>query len=331
MHKSILVTGGGGFLGSAICKQLLSFGYSVVSFSRKRYPELEKIGVECRLGNLFYLSEIDAALEGIDAVVHTAALAGVWGKHSDFMHVNADGTRNLLQAMNKRGIRLLVHTSSPSVVFAGEDISGGNEDIPYPESFTASYPFSKMVAEKAVIKANAEGTVDTVILRPHLIWGPGDPHFLPRLKQKSKAGKLVRIGSGQNLVDTIYVDNAAEAHCKALQKLMDDPTMVRGKIFFLGQERPAQLWKFLDQLLSTIGEPPVRKQLSFRFAYLIAGAVELVYRMLRIHRREPPITRFVAQQLAKSHYFDHTRIEDSLGFTPRVSIEEGLRRMAQQK
>lgn len=326
MTQRILVTGGGGFLGSGICRALVAQGHDVVSFSRGHYPALQALGVDQVQGDLATGAGLDAAMRGCHGVIHTAAKAGIWGRADAFHRTNVVGTAQVLQAAARTGVTRLVYTSSPSVVFAGQDIAGSDESLPYGRRYLCPYPHTKRQAEAQVLAAHGRGGLATVALRPHLIWGPGDPHFLPRLHAQAMAGRLRRVGNLANQVDVIYVDNAVEAHLMALQTLsLTAPH--GGKAYFLGQEEAVNLWRFIDQLLATLDLPPVRRRVPYGVAYGIGALCEAVYRGLRRFGSDPPMTRFLAQQLAKSHYFSHANAVRDFGYHPRVSTAEGLARL----
>jgi len=239
------VTGGGGFLGGAIVRRLLAKGFQVRSFSRGSYPELQKLGVEGMSGDLADSKATKAACEGCEIVFHVAAKAGIWGTFQEYYSANVEGTMNILAACDFNGIRKLVFTSSPSVVFDGKDLEGVDESAGYPRSYKAAYPETKAVAERAVLSQNGE-SLATVALRPHLIWGPGDTHLVPGIIKRGKRGGLKRIGSENKLVDFTYIDDAAEAHLLAAERL-EIGSPVAGRAFFISQGEPLPLWDFIDQ------------------------------------------------------------------------------------
>jgi nucleoside-diphosphate-sugar epimerase len=255
----------------------------------------------------------------MDTVFHVAAKPGVWGPYSDYFDTNVTGTRHVLKACQKGSAIRLVYTSSPSVVFDGRDMEGLDESAPYPSSYPCAYPETKALAEKAVL-AGAGGSLAVVALRPHLIWGPGDNHLVPRILARSK--RLARIGQGHNKVDTIYIENAAMAHLLAAEKLAQTPKLT-GRVYFISQDEPVPLWWMVDQILAAGGQPPVRRAISRRTAHRIGSGLEMVYKALRLSS-EPPMTRFVAEELSSSHWFDISAAKRDLGYEPRVSIQEGL-------
>jgi nucleoside-diphosphate-sugar epimerase len=320
----VLVTGGGGFLGSAIVRRLMARGDEVRSFSRGDYPELRQLGVDVRQGDLTEIETIADAARGCELIIHTAAKAGIWGPFKEFKRVNVVGTQNVLMACHLSGIRKLVYTSSPSVVFSGVDMEGVDESAPYSEHYDAHYPFTKRVAEQLVVEANGPHLA-TVALRPHLIWGPGDPHLLPRLVARAKAGKLRRIGNRANLVDATYIDNAADAHILAADRI-DIGSPIAGKAYFVAQGEPLPLWDLIGKLLEAVGAPPVRRRMWPMTAYLAGLFLESVYHWLPL-KGEPPMTSFLARQLCTAHWFNLDAARRDLGYRPAVSLEDGLRRL----
>lgn len=258
---------------------------------------------------------------------HVAAKAGVWGRYADFLATNVTGTQNVLAACKKLGIRKLVHTSTPSVVHGGSDLAGVNESTPYPKHFEASYSETKAIAEKAVLAANGPDLA-TVALRPHLIWGPGDPHLIPRVLARAREGKLRRVGSRPVTIDATYLDNAADAHLLAAERL-DIGSPVAGKAYFITNGEPVELWEFLNRVLAEAGLPPVTRSVSVWKARLAGRVLEWVYRAFRLPG-EPSMTRYVASQLATSHWYDITAARRDLGYEPRVGVEEGLKRLGEK-
>jgi nucleoside-diphosphate-sugar epimerase len=320
-----LVTGGGGFTGGEVVRQLLARGVNVRSFTRSSYPWLAEIGVEQVQGDLAHLPDVERAVAGCDVVFHVAAKAGVWGRYADFYAINVTGTENVIAACQKYGVRRLVYTSTPSVVHTGGDIEGGDESLPYAKKFEAYYPQTKAKAEQAILAANGPDLA-TVALRPHLIWGPGDPHLIPRVLARARAGKLRRIGTRDVTVDVTYVENAAWAHLLAADKLaIGSP--IAGKVYFITNGEPVKLWEFLNRIFAEAGLPPVTRSVPVWLARLVGRLSETAHRVFRL-AGEPAMTRFVAGQLSTSHWYNISAARRDLGYEPRVSIEDGLRRLA---
>ena len=324
---NILVTGGGGFLGKSIINLLIDKKYKVTSFSRSLYKELEKRGVTCIQGDIKNTQDVLKACEGQDAVIHVASKVGMWGKWSDFYDTNVIGTENVINACLEHQIKKLVYTSSPSVVFGKDNLQNADESTPYPDKYFGLYAHSKALAEKKVLESNNSQRLLTTSLRPHLIFGEKDPNLIPRLVKAAREGKLKQVGSGQNLVDVIYVENAAYAHVLALEKLYYS-SPICGKAYFLGQESPVNLWQFINKILNIHGLPPIKKTISFKKAYLLGAFIEKTLRLLGRYSIDPPMTRFVALQLGKSHYFSHKNAFMDLGYKPIFSIEKALERLS---
>ena len=319
-----LVTGGGGFLGGAIVRQLIARGDSVRSLARSDYPALRALGVETSRGDLTDIDSVAKAVEGCDAVFHVAAKAGIWGPYRDYHASNVVGTRNVVAACRAAGVGRLVFTSSPSVVFNGRDMEGVDESAPYATHFETAYPATKAEAERLVLSANSPELAVTA-LRPHLIWGPGDTSLVPRIIARAKAGRLRRIGRAPKLVDSTYIDDAARAHLLAADRLAGG-SPVAGRAYFISQGEPMPVWDLINHILAAAHLPPVNREVSFPVAFGAAGLTEFVYRTLRI-AREPPMTRFVVRELATSHWFDLSAARRDLAYSPRVPAEEGMRRL----
>ncbi|MBL9164389.1 MAG: NAD-dependent epimerase/dehydratase family protein [Planctomycetaceae bacterium] len=327
MH--VLVTGGGGFLGRYIVEQLVARGDRVRSFGRGKYPELAALGVEVVRGDVTNRDAVIAACAGVDAVIHVAALPGIAVHWASYEQTNTRGTEHVLAGCRAQGVSRLVYTSSPSVVFAGVDQCGVDESAPYDFAWMkangAHYSHSKALAEQAVLAAS-DATLRTCALRPHLIWGPRDNHLIPRLINRARAGRLRRVGDGTNRVDTIYVENAAVAHLQAADALLDASSSVAGRAYFLSQNEPANCWEWIDEILELVKLPPVRKTISRRSAERAGALLENIYRLLSLSG-EPPMTRFLAAQLATSHWFDLSAARRDFGYAPAFSTAEGMQRL----
>jgi nucleoside-diphosphate-sugar epimerase len=322
----VLVTGGGGFLGRALVRQLVQRGHDVRACGRGRYPELDALGVETARVDVRDRPAVRDAVRGAEVVIHAAAKAGVWGDPGEYHAINVAGTDNVVAACRDAGVRRLVYTSSPSAVFDAADHEGAFNDLPYPDTFQAAYPETKAWAERAVLAANASDLA-TVALRPHLIYGPGDPHLLPRLFDRARRGKLRIVGSGTNRVSVTFVENAARAHVDAAERLEPGAAWA-GAAYFVDDGEPVALWKWLDDLLARVGLPPVRRRVGERAARVAGAVAERLWRVLPLPG-EPPMTRFVAAQLARSHWYSPEPARAAFGFVPPISPEEAIRLTAE--
>ncbi len=319
-----LVTGGGGFLGSAIARQLKAQGFEVISFSRHPHPHLKASGIPQFQGSLEDREPIIEATRGCDIIFNVAAKAGIWGSYESYHAANVTGTRNVLDACRVHGITRLVHTSSPSVVFDGTDMEGVDESVPIASHFVSHYPKTKAMAEQLVLDANSP-TLATTALRPHLIWGPGDNHLVPRILEKGRKGQLKRIGSRPCKVDSVYIDNAAEAHVLAANRLQPGSPNA-GKAYFISNGEPLPVWDLVNAILACDSQPPVKGSVPTWLAYGAGAFLEFVHGAFGI-TREPRMTRFVAKELSSAHWFDISASEKDFGYRPRISIEEGLARL----
>jgi nucleoside-diphosphate-sugar epimerase len=317
----VIVTGGSGFIGGRIVRRLLENGHEVHVLGRTR-PK-EETGFVFHQVDLAKETIPEVACKGAGACFHIAAKAGIWGSASSYHAANVLATRRVLKICRTHSINILIHTSSPSVVFSGEPFRGANESLPYGSNWLCHYARTKAEAEREVLGANGKNGLKTLALRPHLVWGRGDPHLLPKAVARHMAGKLRIVGSGENRMDLTHVDNVAHAHIRALDALASG-RHPGGQAYFISQNDPVPLWKWLNQLFSHLDLPPLSKKISFRSSYSLGFMLELTWKVLRL-TGEPPMTRFVAVQLAKDHWFSIDAARRDLGYDPIVSMEDGLR------
>jgi nucleoside-diphosphate-sugar epimerase len=321
----VLVTGGGGYIGGGVVRALLARGDEVVSLARGDYPSLRALGVHTVRGDLADPAAVLAAASGCSAVVHVAAKAGIWGPLADYTRSNVEGTRSVLAACRQLGIRKLVHTSTPSVVHAGGDIEGGNESLPYADHADSPYARTKAVAEQEVLAA-ADGTLGTVALRPHLVWGPGDTQLVPRILQRARSGRLRLVDGGRARIDTTYVDDAVAAHLCALDAV-GPGAACSGRAYFISSGDPRSFREVIGSILAAAGLPPETRSVPLPVAVAAGVAAEGLWRLLR-RTDDPPMTRFLARQMATAHWFDISAARRDLGYAPTVGLDEGFRRLA---
>jgi nucleoside-diphosphate-sugar epimerase len=323
VNSPALVTGGTGFLGLRLVRRLVAQGREVTVLARRPAPELQALGVRFIAASLDDAEALEPACRGIGTVFHVAAKVGVWGRYEEFYRTNVLGTRALLAAGRAAGVERFVYTSTPSVVYNGRDLAGADERLPLTVDCPSPYPLTKAIAEREVLAAEG-GAFATTALRPHLIWGAGDPHLVPRILARAREGRLRVVGAGRNRVDLVHVENAVDAHLLAEQAL--GTGAARGRAYFITNGEPVNLWGWINELLAVLGEPPVTRQISLPMARAAGGVLEVLWRILR-KQGEPPMTRFIAEELAKDHWFDISAARRDLGYAPRISMAEGLREL----
>ncbi|MFI8201443.1 NAD-dependent epimerase/dehydratase family protein [Streptomyces sp. NPDC085937] len=317
----VLVTGGSGFLGLELCRRLRARGDTVTSLNRRHSAALHRLGVRQYLGDLADTGAVSRAVAGQDAVVHNAALAGVSGPPRPYWTTNVAGTRHVIAQCRAHGVRTLVFTSTASVVFRPGGLEGVDESLPYALRHLAPYPATKARAEALVLAAHGPDLA-TVSLRPHIVWGPGDPHFVPALTRAVRGGLLPMPGQGGNLVDTTHVRTAAHAHLLALDRLRDRPE-TGGRAYFIGQGDPRTLREITGHFLRAAG---IRAHWCAVPPPLAAGAATAADALLRLagSTRTHALSRFLVEELLHPHHFDLTAARRDLGFVPPVSFDEGV-------
>ena len=324
MSAPVFITGASGFIGGKIAEHLLAAGRRVRALARRPLPELEKLGAEVVRGDLADTAALQHGCTGAGTVFHVAGRVGVWGPADDFFQVNVTGTRNIIAACRAARVPRLVYTSSPSVVYNGGDLAGVDESAPLCTVAPCAYPTSKAAAERLVREAHSR-ELATVSLRPHLVWGPGDKNVVPRVLALAKAGRLKIIGSGRNKVDVTHISNVVDAHLLAEQAAV---TAVGGKAYFITNGEPVVLWDWINQLLRGTGIPEIRGRVSPGRVYVLGGLLEALWRVLPL-KGEPPMTRFVAKEMATDHWFDISAARRDLGYAPRVTMTEGTEGLIQ--
>ncbi len=318
----ILVTGGGGFIGSALVRELVREGYKVSTFSRNLYPWHKELGIRLFQGDLTNPEDIEPACRGIDVVFHVAAKAAAWGPYSDFENVNASGTRNVISSCKINKVRKLIFTSSASVIFSGTDLKNADESVAYPQKPLSAYTATKAIAEQLILEANSED-LKTIALRPHVVWGPGDNRIISGILNRARSGKLRRIGKEEFLTDTTYIENYVDAMLLSM-KVMDKNPDICGKPYFITNGEPVKIWEFINSILVSAGLSPVKKVVPKPLAKILAILLEKIY-LLLAPDAEPPLTNFIVSELCSHHWFNITGAKEKLGYSPRFSHEEGMK------
>jgi len=322
----VLVTGGGGFLGRYVVEACLARGHAVTALGRGAYPELEALGAHTVRADLAERSAVSAAVAGNEALVHVAAKTGVFGPRADFRRANVEGTQNVLAACREHGVARLVHTGSPSSTFDGRDHRRVATDLPHARRFLSPYPESKAESERLVLEANGPALA-TCVLRPHLLIGPRDPHLIPRLLERGRARRLAIVGDGTNEVSLTWAADAAAAHVDALEALAPGAPHA-GRAYFIAQRDPVVLWEWINELFGRLGLLPVSRHVPLRTAYAAGWCLESLWRLLR-RPGEPPMTRFVALQLARSHSYSPAPAERDFGYRESLSMAQATERLAE--
>lgn len=323
----ILVTGASSLIGQGVTRSLVERGDAVVAFQRGPLDELDGVaGVSVRRGDVADASAIDEATQGCDAVIHLAAKVGVVGTREAFERTNVAGTVNALDAARRAGVRRFVHVSSPSVAHDGTPIVGGVADAALTSHGTAWYPATKAVAEHRALAADG-GDLGVVVVRPHLVWGPGDTQLVGRIVERAASGRLALVGGGRALVDTTYVDNAVSALVAALDAV-EPGARCAGRPYVIANGEPRPIRELVEGICRAAGVRFAPRDVSLSAARVVGGVVDRVWPRLG-RTDEPPLTRFLADQLGTAHWFDPRPARDDLGWEPTVTIDEGLGRLAE--
>lgn len=317
----VLVTGASGFLGQATAAAVRDAGHEVRTFQRRPSGVA---GVQDVAGTMTDLAAVARAVEGVDAVVHLAAKVSLAGDPADFVRVNVDGTRVLVDAARRAGARRFVFVSSPSVAHTGSSLVGAGAGVAEPQHARGDYARTKAAAELLALDADAPEFA-VVAVRPHLVWGPGDTQLIGRIVERARAGRLPLLDSGAALIDTLYVDNAASAMVAALEHAADDD--VHGNAYVVTNGEPRPVADLLAGICAASGVAAPRWHLPAAVARVAGSLVEAVWRV-RPGQDEPPMTRFLAEQLSTAHWFDQRRSRADLQWAPSVSIDEGLALLA---
>jgi len=314
----VLVTGGRGLLGSAVVTEL-GRDHEVVTF--QRHPS----GTTARelLGDVRDPEAVTSAVAGCDAVVHLAAKVTMHGDRADFESINVQGTSILIDAARRAGVSRFVHISSPSVAHAGAPIMGAGAEPADPDAARGEYSRSKAAAELIALAAD-DSRMSVVAIRPHLVWGPGDTQLVDRIVARARAGRLFVLDGGTALIDTTYVDNAAEAISRAVDMCAEPD--VHGRAFVVSNGEPRTVAELLARMADAAGVRGPRRSVPSGLAIGAGHVIEAGWRATR-RTDEPVLTAFIAEQLATAHWFDQRQTRAALRWQPRVTLAEGFARL----
>lgn len=326
----VLVTGASGMLGGGIARALTARGDEVTVLQRRPSGS----GLREVLGEVSDEAVVRRAVAGQDAVLHLAAKVGVTGVWSQFVRANVVGTRVVVQACREAGVSRLVHTSSPSVAHAGASLVGAGAAPADPERARGNYSRSKAIAEHIALAADARSRRDglgpaVVAIRPHLVWGPADTQLVARFVRRAQRGRLPIIGTGAPLVDTTYIDNAVEAFVAALDRC----EQVRGEAFVVTNGEPRPIGELITSWVRAGGaQVPTRRiptPVALAAGTVVDGITAVRERLGTLDESNPPLTRFLVEQLSTAHWFDQRATQEALDWKPRVSLDEGFARVAE--
>ena len=317
----VLVTGGSSLLARRTAEALLARGDEVVMLQRGEAPiDAPQVRGDVRDADL-----VRSALDGCDAVVHAAAKVGIVGSWEEFRSINVDGTANVIAAARELGLSRVVHVSTPSVSHAGHALVGALADPPVTGRTDAHYAESKAVAERLALGA-ASDALPVVAIRPHLVWGPGDTQLVGRIVERARAGRLALVGGGTALIDTTYIDNAASALVAALDAAVPGAACI-GRAYVIANGEPRPIRELIEGILRAAGVSAEPKVVPLRIALGAGSVVEKIWARAKPDE-EPPLTRFLAEQLGTAHWFDPRPARDDLDWRPTVTIDQGLSELA---
>ncbi len=317
----VLITGGTSLLARATAELLLARGDDVVLLQRGEAA----LDVAQVRGDLREPAVVARAVQGCDAVVHAAAKVGIVGAWEDFRSINVDGTANVIAAAREAGLSRVVHVSTPSVSHAGHSLVGAQADPPVTGRTDAPYAESKAIGERLALGA-ASDALPIVAIRPHLVWGPGDTQLVGRIVERARSGRLALVGGGTALIDTTYIDNAASSLVAALDAAVPGAACI-GRAYVIANGEPRPVRELIEGILRAAGVEASPRVVPLRVATGVGTVVEKVWARLKPDE-EPPLTRFLAEQLGTAHWFDPRPARDDLGWLPTVTIDEGLDRLA---
>ncbi len=317
----VLVTGATSLIGKRLVDRLVERGDLPICLQR----HTASVDATQVLGDIRDAATVQAAAKGCDAAVHLAAKVGVVGTWDDFRSVNVDGTAHLIAAARHHDLRTVVHVSSPSVAHTGKPIAGGLAEPAATGRKGAWYPESKALAERAALAANSQ-SMSVIAIRPHLVWGPGDTQLVGRIVERARSGRLALVNGGHALVDTTYIDNAVDALIAALDRSIPGAPCA-GRAYVVTNGEPRTIRELVEGICHAFDLDVRYPSVPIRLAAPVGGLIERFW--ARTNRADdPPITRFLAEQLGTSHWFDPRPAAQDLGYHPAISIDEGLAKLA---
>jgi len=321
----VLVTGTGSLLLGGIASELVRRGDEVVCLQRRSTSFVGHQNAREVLADICDVDAVAVAAQGCDAIIHGAARVGVVGTQKDFYNTNVLGTENVLRAAERHNIARLVFVSTPSVAHTGDSLIGapaGEAEIGRSRSY---YAESKAIAERAVLNARNDHLA-VVAIRPHLVWGPGDTQLVGRIVDRAASGRLAVIGTGNALVDSTYIDNAISAHIAALDALHVGAAC-DGKAYIVSNGEPRTVNELMRSMCAAADTPFEPRNLSLALGVRLGSLIERLWPLLR--SSEPPLTRFIAEQLGTAHWFDQRAVQQDLQWSPHVSLDEGFKYLSQ--
>jgi nucleoside-diphosphate-sugar epimerase len=316
----VLVTGASGLLGGEVARLLVRQGHDVTTFQR-RPSGVDGATDIC--GSVTDAEALRRAAEGAEGIIHLAAKVSFTGRAAEFDEVNVEGTRRLLHRARAAGVRDVVFVSSPSVANSGAAIAGLRAEPADPERAHGDYSRTKAEAELLALAADAP-EFRVAAVRPHIVWGPGDTQLVERVLARASRNRLPLLDAGVALIDTTYVDNAAAAIVAALHRMEH----VHGRALVVSNGEPRPVGELLAGICAAGGVPAPSWSVPGGVARAAGAVVEKLWTWAG-RKEEPPMTRFLAEQLSTAHWFDQRETRELLDWAPEVSLDEGLARLAE--
>ena len=324
----VLVTGASSLIGHHVVKLLKQRGDEVTVLQRSpaNLASVREVLFDLSVASNASAESVNptllSALQGQQAVIHLAAKVGVAGRWEAYQAINIEGTRQLINAALQCEVPGFVHISSPSVAHAGKSLVGAPAGVAEPDHVRGHYARSKAMGEQIALAANGD-VMKVVSLRPHLVWGPGDRQLVQRIIDRAKAKRLLLVGSGQAFIDTTYIDNAAGAIVAGV----DNIERAAGQALVISNGQPRTVSEIIKRILQAGSLPTTRRHIPAPVAITAGSLIEKIWDAMD-KQDDPPMTRFLAEQLATAHWFDQRKTRQLLGWSPSVGIEEGFERLA---